>query len=60
MGQSHTMSGGRLADALNQDCHCIAVDREALRRRLEDHLKDSELPYCLSERSINKVLKTIR
>jgi len=39
--------GSRLADALNRDCHCVAVNREALRGRLEAHLKESDLPQQL-------------
>lgn len=36
-----------LAENLNRDCYCIAVDREALHDRLEAHLRDSGLPEQL-------------
>ena len=36
-----------LAEALNRDCYCIAVNREALRNSLEAHLRDSGLPKQL-------------
>ena len=36
-----------LAEALNRDCYCIAVNREALRDSLEAHLRDSGLPKQL-------------
>lgn len=35
--------GNELADALNRDCHCIAVDKEILRKSLEGHLRGSGL-----------------
>jgi len=37
----------QFADALNRDCHCISVDRDALRNSLEAHLRDSGLPKQL-------------
>ena len=37
----------QLAEALNRDCYCIAVNREALRNSLEAHLRDSGLPEQL-------------
>jgi len=36
-----------LAEALNRDCYCIAVNKEALRNSLEAHLRDSGLPKQL-------------
>lgn len=39
--------GKNLADALNRDCHCIAVDRPALHRTLGNHLRGSGLPERL-------------
>lgn len=36
-----------MADVLNRDCHCVAVDRELLRSRLDAHLRDSGLPDTL-------------
>ena len=33
-----------LAEALNRDCYCIAVDKEALHNSLDAHLRDSGLP----------------
>lgn len=42
-----TTMGSRFADALNQDCYCIGVDREALRDRLSADLRDSGVPEKL-------------
>lgn len=39
--------GKKLADTLNRDCHCIAVNKEALRDSLEAHLRNSGLPEQL-------------
>lgn len=39
--------GKQFADALNRDCHCISVNRDALRTSLEAHLRDSGLPEQL-------------
>lgn len=39
--------GSRFADALNRDCYCIGVDRQALRDRLSADLRDSGLPEKL-------------
>lgn len=36
-----------LADALNRDCYCIGVNREALRDNLQAHLRGSGLPEHL-------------
>lgn len=36
-----------LAEALNKDCYCITVNREALHDSLEVHLRDSGLPEQL-------------
>ena len=38
------MKQNQLAEALNRDCYCIAVDRVALRNSLAAHLRDSQLP----------------
>ena len=38
-----------LAQALNRDCYCIGVDRQALHDKLEAHLKGSGLPRQLLE-----------
>lgn len=35
--------GKGFADALNRDCHCIAVDKDILRKSLERHLRGSGL-----------------
>jgi hypothetical protein len=35
--------GKEFADALNRDCHCIAVNKEILRKSLERHLRGSGL-----------------
>ena len=37
----------QLAEALNRDCYCIAVDKEALHNSLEAHLRDAGLPAQL-------------
>lgn len=37
----------QLAEVLNRDCYCIAVNKEALHNSLEEHLKDSGLPEQL-------------
>jgi hypothetical protein len=39
--------GNKLANALNRDCHCISVDKDALRNSLEAHLRGSGLPEKL-------------
>ena len=39
--------GTRFADALNRDCDCIGVDRQALRDRLSADLRDSGVPEKL-------------
>ncbi len=39
--------GKQFTDALNRDCHCISVNRDALRTSLEAHLRDSGLPEQL-------------
>lgn len=39
--------GKQLADVLNRDCHCIAVDKDALRNSLKAHLRVSGLPEQL-------------
>jgi hypothetical protein len=39
--------GEQLTDALNRDCHCISVNKEALHNSLEAHLRDSGLPEQL-------------
>jgi hypothetical protein len=41
--------GSQLAEALNRDCYCIAVNKETLHDSLEAHLRDSGLPehICL-------------
>ena len=39
--------GQQLADALNRDCHCISVNRDALRNSLKGHLRKSGLPEQL-------------
>lgn len=36
--------GRRLTDALNQDCFCVSVDRDALQARLAMHLREDGLP----------------
>jgi len=36
-----------LVEALNRDCYCIAVNKEALHNSLEAHLRDSGLPEKL-------------
>jgi len=41
--------GKKLADALNRDCHCISVNRDALRNSLKEHLRVSGLPEQLLE-----------
>lgn len=42
--------GNELADILNRDCHCIAVDKKALQDSLGDHLKNSGLPTQLFDK----------
>ena len=37
----------QLAEALNRDCYCIAVNKEALHTSLEAHLRESGLPERL-------------
>jgi len=37
----------QLAEALNRDCYCIAVNKEALHNSLDAHLRDSGLPERL-------------
>ncbi len=37
----------QLAETLNRDCYCIAVNKEALRNSLKFHLRDSGLPEQL-------------
>ena len=37
----------QLAEALNKDCYCIAVNKEALHSSLEAHLRESGLPEPL-------------
>jgi len=44
MTHSRNSIGSRLAESLNRDCHCIAVDKAALHGSLEAHLKDFGLP----------------
>ena len=39
--------GSQLAEALNRDCYCIAVNKETLHNSLEAHLSDSGLPEQL-------------
>lgn len=39
--------GNQLAEALNRDCYCIAVDKNKLHTSLEAHLKESGLPEKL-------------
>ena len=39
--------GSQLAEALNRDCYCIAVNKETLHNSLEAHLRDSGLPEQL-------------
>ena len=34
------LSGKVLAEVLNQDCHCITVNKDKLRSSLEAHLKE--------------------
>lgn len=40
-------SGKELAEELNQDCHCITVNKDKLRSSLEHHLNDKGLPEKL-------------
>ena len=40
-GLNEPGSAGQIADLLNRSCHCINVDRDALRRTLETHLGKS-------------------
>jgi len=47
MTQPGSSIGKQMADALNRDCHCISVNKEALRKSLEAHLRDSGLPEQL-------------
>lgn len=44
----------QLAEALNRDCYCIAVDKEALHSSLEAHLRDSGLPEQLLDASSHR------
>ncbi|MDH5302782.1 MAG: hypothetical protein OEW64_01640 [Gammaproteobacteria bacterium] len=39
--------GNSIADALNRDCYCIGVNRQALRDRLSADLRDSGVPEKL-------------
>ena len=39
--------GSQLAEALNRNCYCIAVNKETLHNSLEAHLRDSGLPEQL-------------
>jgi len=39
--------GRRLTDALNRDCHCVAVNKTVLQDSLAAHLRDSALPEKL-------------
>ena len=39
--------GSQLAEALNRDCYCIAVNKETLHKSLEAHLRGSGLPEQL-------------
>jgi len=41
----------QLAEALNKDCYCIAVNKEVLHSSLEAHLRDSGLPEGLLDRN---------
>lgn len=41
----------KLAETLNRDCYCIAVNRKALRGSLEQHLRNSGLPGQLLDAS---------
>lgn len=41
----------QLAEVLNRDCYCIAVNKEALHNSLEAHLRDSGLPERLLDAS---------
>jgi hypothetical protein len=41
----------QLAEALNKDCYCIAVNKEVLHSSLEAHLRDSGLPERLLDRN---------
>jgi len=47
MTQTFSSIGQQLADTLNRDCHCISVDRDALRDSLKAHLRVSGLPEQL-------------
>lgn len=47
MTQQSKPMGKQLAEALNRDCYCIAVDKEALQNNLEAHLRGSGLPEQL-------------
>lgn len=47
MTQPESSFGKRLADTLNRDCHCISVDRDALRDSLKAHLRVAGLPEQL-------------
>jgi hypothetical protein len=40
----------QLAEALNKDCYCIAVNKEVLHSSLEAHLRDSGVPERLLDR----------
>ena len=41
----------QLAEALNKDCYCIAVNKEVLHSSLEAHLKESGVPERLLDAS---------
>jgi len=45
--------GRRLTDALNRDCHCVAVNKATLHDSLAAHLRDSELPAKLLDAHSN-------
>lgn len=44
MTRGDSSIGSQLADVLNRDCHCVAVNKEILRKSLAAHLRDSGLP----------------
>ena len=39
-----------MIDSLNRDCHCVSLDREALRRALEADPASSGLHHLIEER----------
>ncbi|MDH3466110.1 MAG: hypothetical protein OES26_09405, partial [Gammaproteobacteria bacterium] len=47
MAQRGRSMGNQLAEALNKDCYCIAVNQEALHNSLKAHLRSSDLPERL-------------